>query len=97
MTEYIQLENFNNHIIEIEKTYGLLKTPLSKISKSSHHFSERMVQKGEYAEAILTVEKSAGRLPTYESFYNKETKELVKEMFANDFEIYGYDKDNIII
>ncbi|MBX9957266.1 sulfotransferase family 2 domain-containing protein [Peribacillus simplex] len=97
ITEYIQLENFNNHITEIEKTYGLLKSPFSQISKSSHHFSERMVQKGEYAEAILTVEKSAGRFPTYESFYNKESKELVKEIFAKDFEIYGYDKDNIII
>ncbi|WHX69614.1 sulfotransferase family 2 domain-containing protein [Peribacillus frigoritolerans] len=96
ITKYIQLENFNNHITEIEKTYGLLKTPHSQISKSFHHFSERMVQKGEYAEAILTVEIFAGRLPTYESFYNKETKELVKVIFAKDFEIYGYDKDNII-
>lgn len=92
---YIQLENFNKHIQKIENNHGLLKSPISLISKSSHHFTERMIQKGDIAEKVFTIEIFTGPFPTFESFYNKETKELVKEIFKKDFEAYGYDKNKL--
>jgi hypothetical protein len=94
---YIKLENFNNHIQEIENKYGLLTAPLSQISRSSHHFSGKMVKKGNFAEEVLNVKKCADGFPTYKSFYNKQTKELVREVFSKDFSVYGFEEDSLII
>jgi hypothetical protein len=91
---YIYLENFTNQIRKIEEKYGLLSSPLSQLSNSSHHFSNRMVFEGDYAEKILTKELYKGKFPTYKSFYNKETKKLVEEIFKKDFEVYKYNKNN---
>ncbi|MBM7586931.1 hypothetical protein JOC86_003483 [Bacillus pakistanensis] len=92
INNYIQLEEFTKRIREIEMKYNLLNAPLSELSKSSHHFSDRMTVKGDYAEKALTKDSFNGMFPTYDSFYNKETIELVKEIFKKDFEMYRYKK-----
>lgn len=87
---YIHLENFSNHISEIEKSHGLAKSPLETIIKSEHHFSSKMALTGDHSETIFT--NCNGQLPTYQSFYDKEVKDLVKDIFKKDFEVYGYKK-----
>jgi hypothetical protein len=32
-----------------------------------------------------------GRFPPYKAFYDDETRRLVRECYAADFEAYGYD------
>lgn len=32
-------------------------------------------------------------IPTYDTFYNKETKKLVEEIYADDFKLFGYKKE----
>lgn len=89
--KYIHLENFNEHISEIEGKYGLVKSPLSKITKSNHHFAPLMTITGDYSETIITKEAILRKsFPTYESFYDKETVDLIKTIFKKDFEVYGY-------
>lgn len=92
---YIQLETFNNRITEIEHKYKLLKAPISQISKSSHHFSNKMIHSGNFAETTLTYKTLSGNFPTYDSFYDNETKNLVNEIFIRDFEVYNYNQKNI--
>ncbi|QGQ99812.1 hypothetical protein EHS13_35585 [Paenibacillus psychroresistens] len=92
---YIYLENFSTHIRDIENKYGLLEAPLSEITKSPHHFAEKMVKKGEFAEMIMTMGIFDWSFPTYESLYNQETKDLVREIYRKDFEAYGYDQDDL--
>ncbi|CAM3868078.1 sulfotransferase family 2 domain-containing protein [Cytobacillus oceanisediminis] len=94
---YIKLEKFANQIREIESKYGLLKAPLSQLSTSPHHFSEMMNNRGEFAETVITKEKFEGNFPTFKSFYNNETKRLVKEIYSKDFEVYDYDQDSLNI
>jgi len=85
---YIYLENFDNHISKIEESYGLVKSPLEIINKSGHYFSSRMILTGDYSKIAFA--KLNKLLPTYHSFYDKETKDLVREVFKKDFEVYGY-------
>ncbi|NPC91402.1 sulfotransferase family 2 domain-containing protein [Bacillus sp. WMMC1349] len=92
---YIYLEQICSQIREIENKYMLLKSPLSQLSKSSHHLSDLMTKKGKFANTVLTMSSLNWVFPTYESFYNLETKELVQEIFKKDFEIYGYDIKHI--
>lgn len=85
---YIYLENFNDQISEIEERYGLAKSPLEIITKSNHYFSSLMTLTGDHSETAFT--ELNVPLPTYQSFYDKETKDLVEEVFKKDFEVYGY-------
>lgn len=90
--DYIQLENFSDHILKIEEKYQLKKCPLSAIAESDHHSAPIMNIIGDYSETAITEEHISRRaLPTYESFYDKEAIELVKEIFKKDIEMYGYD------
>lgn len=92
---YVKLENFNTEIKYIENKYNLLNSPMLNITNSSHHMSQRMVEKGAFADHKLTLEPYNKPLPTYESFYDKETKDLVKELFKEDFEKYKYNKEDL--
>ncbi|WP_216828232.1 sulfotransferase family 2 domain-containing protein [Alkalihalobacterium elongatum] len=93
INNYIYLENFNKQILEIEEKYGLLKTPLSQITDSHHHYSKRMKHDGNYADMIPDKEFWKKNLPTYDSFYDNETIDLVKEIFKKDFKVYKYNTD----
>lgn len=81
--------------IKIEKRYSLQSSPLHKLTKSPHHKSNKMTNKGKVAEQIFTKESLNGELPRYESFYTKETTELVKTIYQKDFDIYGYSPDSL--
>ena len=96
VTNYIYLERFHDQISEIEKKYGLRKSNLSSIAKSSHHLSSSMTLIGNFADTKITNETFSknGTYPTYDSFYDNETTNLVNAIFSKDFEVYGYQKRN---
>ncbi|WP_261379068.1 hypothetical protein [Bacillus licheniformis] len=72
-----------------------MKSPLSQLSQSPHHLSDIMIKKGKFADTVLTMSTFDWAFPTFESFYNDETKELVHDIFAKDFEVYGFDSKHI--
>ncbi|WP_242238194.1 sulfotransferase family 2 domain-containing protein [Bacillus cereus group sp. BfR-BA-01316] len=86
---YIPLENFNKQISKIEQEYGLIKSNLVTLTNSNHHRAKKMVYTGNYAEISIT-DAAFPRFPTYESFYDKETMDLVTAIYAKDFEMYPY-------
>ena len=92
VSDYLYLEDFRESIYNIEQEYGLLDSPQS-IFESQHHRSHLMKEEGDWAEKLITEETfSREYLPTYDSFYDQETIELVNELFAEDFAVYGYQK-----
>ena len=96
---YLHLEKFGGEIESIEKKYGLLKSPILDLTKSHHHMTQIMTLKGEFAETKFKEQFKLGTfsnpLPTYESFYDDETMDLVKKIFQKDFEAYGYNKSGL--
>ena len=88
---YIPLEDFNTQITKLEHTYDLIKSPLALLTNSDHHRAHKMIYAGSYAELSIT-DTDFPRFPTYESFYDKETMDLVTEIYAQDFEMYPYTK-----
>ncbi|MGN4254767.1 sulfotransferase family 2 domain-containing protein [Bacillus cereus group sp. MYBKT14-1] len=91
---HIKLENFNEIISKIEQEYGLLQSDLSLLTQSPHHRAHKMTFKGNYADVDIT-DPSLPKLPTYKSFYDKETLDLVVEIFQDDFLMYQYSKDSL--
>ena len=53
-----------------------------------------MTFKGNYADVDIT-DPSLPKLPAYKSFYDKETVDLVVEIFQDDFLMYQYSKDSL--
>ncbi|EEL70043.1 hypothetical protein BW897_21370 [Bacillus cereus] len=90
----IKLENFNTIIPELEKEYGLLSSDILLLTNSTHHRAHQMIYKGNYANRDITNPKSPS-LPTYRSFYDEEALKLVSEIYNDDFEAYGYTKNEI--
>ncbi|MGE1026701.1 sulfotransferase family 2 domain-containing protein, partial [Bacillus sp. GMs2/2] len=86
---YIHLENFSSEISNLENIYGLKKSPLDILTKSWHHQSGITIFKGNYADADIT-DPLFPRLPTYGSFYDSETIQLVEDIFKKDFTVYKY-------
>ncbi len=86
--KYIYLENFDEHIQEIEEYYGLEASPLSLITKSKHHRTSLMNLTGNFADTKF--KKLEKQLPTYKSFYDKEAVGLVEDIFKKDIECYNY-------
>ncbi|MCZ0874844.1 sulfotransferase family 2 domain-containing protein [Peribacillus sp. AS_1] len=91
---YIYLETFEAHISEIEKKYGLKKSNLNLITKSTHHLTSSMLLNGNYSDMEITNETfiRERKFPTYKSFYDVEATNLVNFIFHKDFEVYGYKK-----
>ncbi|WP_144640565.1 sulfotransferase family 2 domain-containing protein [Bacillus cereus] len=90
----IKLENFNTIIPKLEKKYGLLSSNISLLTSSTHHRAHQMIYKGNYANKDITNPQFPS-LPTYQSFYDEEAIKLVSEIFTDDFEAYGYKKNEI--
>lgn len=89
VNKYIYLENFSEQIAEIEKKYGLRRSDSEKLSDSPHNLRSRMIFDGDYS-GVNILDQSFPRFPSYKSFYNKETKRLVEEIYKIDFDKYGY-------
>lgn len=51
-----------------------------------------MTYSGYYAKTDI-INPKIPKFPTYKSFYDKETKELVKSIFHQDFKVYNYSTD----
>lgn len=94
---FVRLENFRTKISDIEKKYNLLKSPILEIIKSHHHMAQEMTDKGNktFAEINMSMETLSKSIPEYKNFYDEETKALVKELFKNDFEKYGYNPNDL--
>ncbi|AXO98659.1 sulfotransferase family 2 domain-containing protein [Bacillus anthracis] len=90
----IKLENFNTIIPKLEKKYGLLSSDISLLTNSTHHRTHQMIYKGNYANKDIT-DPQFPSLPTYQSFYDEEAIKLVSEIFNDDFEAYGYKKNEM--
>ncbi|WP_338150631.1 sulfotransferase family 2 domain-containing protein [Neobacillus muris] len=95
INNYVKLESFSSEIRKIEEKYNLGHSPLSQIIKSPHHHSNKMALKKEFADTIITKELLVGQLPTYKNFYDKETMDLVREIYQQDFEKYGYNAETL--
>lgn len=88
--DYIHLEHFESKIKEIEKQYGLIDSPIDKLTKSEHHNRARMIYEGDFAD-VKTTDPLFKAWPMLNSFYNDETKLLVEEVFHYDFKAFGYE------
>ncbi|OJD69621.1 sulfotransferase family 2 domain-containing protein [Bacillus sp. NH11B] len=89
VTNYFHLENFSTEIKNLEKAYQLKASPLHILTKSWHHQIDKAIFKGAYADADIT-DPLFPRIPTYDSFYDHETIQLVQEIFYKDFITYKY-------
>ncbi|ARW58527.1 beta-galactosidase [Bacillus phage Carmel_SA] len=89
VTKYIYLENFSTEIVHLEQIYQLKTSPLHILTKSWHHQKDRAIFKGNFADADIT-DPLFPRLPTYDSFYDLETIQLVQDIFNKDFITYKY-------
>ncbi|MGQ4706058.1 sulfotransferase family 2 domain-containing protein [Bacillus thuringiensis] len=89
VTNYIYLEKFNMTIRALEMKYNLQHSPLHTLIKSKHHQSDKMSYEGNYADIDIT-DPLFPKFPTYKSFYDKETLELVHSIYHQDFTTYKY-------
>lgn len=94
---HIKLESFNSDIKKLENKYNLAPSPISNLSKSSHHMSRLMTKEGNYTNKIIKPETFNWFFPTSKSLYNEETIKLVREIYSNDFKIYNYDPEDLNI
>lgn len=87
----IKLENFRIHLAEIENKHNLKKTDSNQFL-SGHNTSNYMKYEGQYAEMSIN-DPLFPVFPTYNSFFDDETKSLVEEIYHRDFVMYGYEKN----
>ena len=93
--QYIYLENFEGGIRKLEGKYRLKHSPLEEITQSGHHFQDKMILQGSFAD-VRSTDSAFPKfpiLPTFSSFYNEETKTLVEDIYKQDFEKYSYPKE----
>jgi Sulfotransferase family len=95
---YIELENLNIELKNIEKKYNLMRSPLSEITQSHHHVAHKMNQnvKESVADINFFSDINSNKLPRYQNFYDAETKKLVFEIYEQDFIMLGYDPEKSI-
>ncbi|HHL0974610.1 TPA: sulfotransferase family 2 domain-containing protein [Bacillus cereus] len=91
VTNYIYLENFDTTIRALEMKYNLKQAPLHILTNSKHHQSGKLLYEGNYADVDIT-DPLFPLFPTYQSFYDKETLELIHSIFYQDFKTYKYPK-----
>ncbi|MGF9814336.1 sulfotransferase family 2 domain-containing protein [Bacillus toyonensis] len=89
VTNYIYLEKFFTEIVCLEQIYQLKTSPLHLFTESSHHQKDKAIFKGNFADADIT-DPLFPRIPTYNSFYDYETIQLVQYIFNKDFTTYKY-------
>jgi len=90
--KYIKLEDFTKELQAIELKYNLLPSPIDTIIKSPHHMTSIMNkdEKRSFSEIEMSLSSFPTSIPSYEQFYDEESKALVKELFKTDFVKYGY-------
>ncbi|WP_144701106.1 sulfotransferase family 2 domain-containing protein [Fictibacillus phosphorivorans] len=89
--QYLKLENFSEELRAIEKKFDLKKAPLNQLSSSNHHNSQRMNLKVTNSYATRNMKPYLLKdIPSYEHFYDDETMQIVKNLYADDFKKLGY-------
>ena len=91
----IRLERFAAEMRQIEREYRLAESPDELISQP-HHQRAQAEAAASYSSCAADLELTSpdvrqGRFPPYDVFYDDETRRLVRQCFAADFEAYGYD------
>jgi hypothetical protein len=80
-------KNFKNDNVLINQIYnlfsesGILHSNKTKINPETNNLIENV------PNFVFTDKKN---IPTYDTFYNKETKKLVEEIYKSDFKLFGY-------
>ncbi|MDQ0271889.1 sulfotransferase family 2 domain-containing protein [Cytobacillus purgationiresistens] len=92
--DYIKVEDFQSSIKMLEQEYQLPPSPIMDITHSPHHLSKFMTLDGTNADLTIPFD-SPDCIPSYESLYNEETMSLVRTLYKKDFEIYGYDEQEL--
>lgn len=100
INNYINLENLNSELRNIERKYNLLPSPLDVITQSHHHVAHKMNRNQTVKELVADVNLfssiRSSKLPPYQNFYDAETKKLVFELYEQDFIMLGYDPEESI-
>lgn len=90
----IRLERFAEEIRSLEAEFNLAHSPLELITTSRHHRSATQPSPPSVAPAahleITCTQARKGEVPGKDAFYTAETRRLVRQCFAADFEAYGY-------
>jgi hypothetical protein len=87
----IKLENFAGEIRAVESDHGLKEAPLDDLAQSRHHRGTRRVFVPGAADLQIDLQMFArSESPSYESFYDDETRALIATAFRRDIERYGY-------
>lgn len=97
---HVHLEQFIPEIKALEKKYNLLDSPMDMIIKSSHHNAPNVSNSGKHTLADVKMSMETifnAPLPQYKTFYDQETKDLVNELFKQDFEKYHYKQNDLSI
>lgn len=92
---FIRLERLGEELRDIERVYGLRRSDVAALSESLHHLSPRMRTTGFYADADIRLGFDASAYPAVSGFYDEGTRALVRHVFRQDFETYGYDMTRI--
>lgn len=91
----LRLERFAEEVRQIESEYRLARSPLEWIGVLRNEGSAERGQRGctpLVADFEMTPDHlKDGRFPPYAAFYDEETRRLVRECFAADFEAYRYE------
>jgi hypothetical protein len=90
----IRLERFAEEIRQLESEFKLARSPLELITTSRHHRSAARPATLSTASAahleITSAQVRKGHVPARDSLYTAETRRLVRQCFAADFDAYGY-------
>jgi hypothetical protein len=87
--EIIKIENLENETKKLNQKYNI---NLKFNFESSHHVKKKNKIDKFFNVPAFDIKKYREKqeVPTYDSFYNDEIKEMVYEIYKTDIEAYGY-------
>lgn len=87
----IRLENFDAEITAIEREFQLKPSPLAELTASRHHRRKVPAPAGSLAgRMVSSADFPATATPSYDAFYDADTRALAAAIFAEDFRAYSY-------
>jgi hypothetical protein len=87
----VRLENFTPEIAALEKEFGLKPALLEDLTASEHHRRKVAAVPGSLAGRMATAaDFPPAATPSYDAFYDEETRCLAARVFAADFSAYDY-------
>lgn len=91
----LKLERFAEEMRQIESEYSLARSPVEVIGRPHNQQSRPQMERNR-VDCVADLEFTPqhvreGHFPPYAAFYDDETRRLVRQCFAADFDAYGYD------